>query len=119
VAGSACGRSSQGRRHGPPGDLNRAVAVLDRVLQGGNVAHVVPSHAQAGGRELAERRRDYYRDLLAGVSAARGQGLTLEKAQAELGLEHASRTCATSRSSRDREEAQAANVAAVWKLVQQ
>jgi glyoxylase-like metal-dependent hydrolase (beta-lactamase superfamily II) len=100
-------------------DLNRSVAVLDQVLQGG-VEHVVPSHAEAGGRDIAERRRDYYRDLLAGVKAAQRDGLTLEKAQSALGLEQLFPYMRDAKVFQGtREEAHAANVATVWKLVQE
>ncbi len=119
VAGSACGPMFP--RVGDKialADLQRSVAVLDKVLKAG-IERVVPSHAEPGGREIAERRRDYYRDLLAGVTAARGQGLTLEKAQAELGLEQRFPYMRGTRVFQGTpEQAHAANVAAVWKLVQ-
>ncbi len=85
-----------------------------------DLERVVPSHAEVAGRELAERRRDYYRDLLAGVADARRQGLTLEKTQAALGLEQRFPYMRDVRVFQGtREERHAANVAAVWKLVRE
>jgi hypothetical protein len=97
------------------GDMNRLVAVLDRVLDGG-VEHVVTGHAEVAGRPVVERWRDYYRDLLAGVSEARGKGLTLEKAQAELTLDRhfpCMRGVGVRRGGTP-EDVHAANIAAVW-----
>ncbi len=99
-------------------DLQRSISVLDRVLEAG-AERAVPSHAGILGRPNVERMRDYYRDLLAAVTAARGQGLTLEKAQAQLGLDQRfpyMRDVQVQKGSR--EEAHAANVATVWRLVQ-
>jgi glyoxylase-like metal-dependent hydrolase (beta-lactamase superfamily II) len=120
VAGSACGPffpkiGDQVRL----ADLERSVSVFDRVLQSG-VEHVVPSHSEVGDRELAQRRRDYYRDLLAGVADARRQGLGLEQTQAALGLEQRFPYMREAKAFRGTPgEAHAANVAAVWKLLQQ
>lgn len=119
VAGSSCGpffpKVGETVRLA---DLSHAVAVLDRILQGG-VEQVVPAHAEVAGRELAERRRDYYRDLVAGVKGARGEGLTLEKAQETLGLERRFAYMSDVKPFQGTaQEMHAANVAAVWKLVQ-
>jgi cyclase len=100
-------------------DLRRSISALDRVLEAG-VERVVPSHAAVLGRQDVERTRDYYRDLLAAVTAARSQGLTLEKAQAQLGLDQRfPYMSGVQAQGGSREEAHAANVATVWKLVQQ
>ena len=59
-------------------------------------------------------------ELTLDVSASRGQGLTLEKAQAALGLEQRfpyMRDAKVFQGTAD--AAHAANVAAVWKLVQE
>lgn len=116
VAGSACGPffPTIGDTVGLA-DLERSIAVLDRLLEAG-VERVVPSHGEVGGREIAERRRDYQRDLVAGVRAARQQGLTLEQAQQTLGLDRFPYMREAPVFQGTREEKQAANVAAVWKL---
>ena len=101
-------------------DLKRSIAVLDRVLDAG-VEHVVAGHAEVAGRPIVERWRNYHRDLLAAVTAAHDQGLTLEKAQAQLSLgqRFPYMRDVEARFGGTREEIQTANVAAVWKLVQQ
>jgi glyoxylase-like metal-dependent hydrolase (beta-lactamase superfamily II) len=118
VAGSACGGFLPSIRDEVGlADLKRSVAVFDRVLQEG-LEHVVPSHADPGGRQLAEQRRDYYRDLLAGVASARGQGLTLEKAQETLGLESRFPYLREAKVFKGTpQDVHAANVAAVWTLL--
>ncbi len=100
-------------------DLKRSISVLERLLEAG-VEHVVPGHAAVLGRVDLERRRDYYRDLLAGAMAAHDQGLTLEQAQAQLALDQRF-PCMRDMKPRQgtREEAHASNVAAVWKLITQ
>jgi cyclase len=100
-------------------DLKRSIAVLDRVLDSG-VDHVVGGHAEVAGGAVVQQWRDYYRDLLAGVTVAHDQGLTIEQAQAQLKLEQRfpyMRDVKTRKGSP--EEAHVANVAAVWKLVAQ
>ena len=119
VAGGACGPGFPkiSDTVGIP-DIERSMALLDRLLESG-IEHVVSGHAEPKGREIAEQRRDYYRDLLAGVRAARAQNLTLEQAQAALGVEQRfpyMREAKVFQGTLD--EAQAANVAAVYKLVQ-
>jgi cyclase len=101
-------------------DLKRSITVLDRVLDAG-VERVVAGHAEPAGRPIVERWRNYQRDLLAAVSAAHDQGLTLEKAQAQLGLDQRFPYIrdVEARFGGTREEIHTANVAAVWKLVQQ
>jgi glyoxylase-like metal-dependent hydrolase (beta-lactamase superfamily II) len=100
-------------------DLKRSIAVLDRILNDG-VERVVAGHAEVSGRQVLERLRDYYRDLLAGATAAHGQGLTIEKAQAQLVLDQRFPYMRDAQPYQgSREDAHAANVAAVWKLVQQ
>jgi cyclase len=101
-------------------DLKRSIAVLDRVLDTG-VEHVVAGHAEVAGRPIVERWRNYHRDLLAAVTAAHDQGLTLEKAQAQLSLDQhfPYMRDVEARFGGTREEIQTANIAAVWKLVQQ
>ncbi len=119
VAGSACGPFFPSIADKVTlADLNRSVAVLDRALQAG-VLRVVPSHADVAGAALAEQRRDYYRDLLAGVTSARAQGLTLEKAEESLSLEQKFPYMRETKAFKGTaQETHAANVAAVWKLVQ-
>jgi glyoxylase-like metal-dependent hydrolase (beta-lactamase superfamily II) len=100
-------------------DLQRSLVVLERVLDSG-VDHVVAGHAEVVGGAVVQRWRDYYRDLLAGVRAAHDQGLTVEQTRAQLTLEQRfpyMREAQTRGGSN--EEAHAANVAAVWKLVTQ
>jgi glyoxylase-like metal-dependent hydrolase (beta-lactamase superfamily II) len=100
-------------------DLKRSIAVLERVVDSG-VDHVVSGHAEVSGGAVVQRWRDYYRDLLTGVTAAHGQGLTIEHAQAQLKLEQRF-PCMRDVQPRkgSPEEAHVANVAAVWKLVAQ
>jgi glyoxylase-like metal-dependent hydrolase (beta-lactamase superfamily II) len=101
-------------------DLKRSIAVLDRVLDAG-VERVVAGHAEVAGRPIVERWRNYHRDPLTAVTAAHDQGLTLEKAQARLNLDQRFPYMrdVEARFGGTREEIQTANVAAVWKLVQQ
>ncbi len=98
-------------------DLRRSVSVLDRVLAGG-VERVIPSHLGLLGRQDAERLRDYYRDLLAEISAARGRGASLEKAQTELLIDRRFPYMRDVQVAEGRrEELHAANVAVVWRLL--
>ncbi len=68
-------------------DVQRAMAVLDGYLADGvQIDHVVPSHSPLLLRSDLPPARDYYQKMLAGVRAARQEGLTLEQTMARLAL---------------------------------
>jgi glyoxylase-like metal-dependent hydrolase (beta-lactamase superfamily II) len=102
-------------------DLKRSMSILDSLLADDTeIRQVVPSHTNLLGRQDLERLRDYYRDLLAGVAAAREQGVSLEDAQARLSLERRFPYMSGMEApGRDRNELHKNNVNAVWKLLSQ
>jgi glyoxylase-like metal-dependent hydrolase (beta-lactamase superfamily II) len=68
-------------------DIHRFLAVLDRFLADGvKIDHVVPSHSLPLVKSDLVPVRDYYQRMLAGVRAARQEGLTLEQATARLAV---------------------------------
>jgi len=99
-------------------DLQRSITALDDVLDGG-VERVVTSHwGVLEGERNVRRQRDYRRDLLSGVTSARERGLSLERTQAELALDrHFPYMADVEPAQGSRNDAHAANVAAVFKLL--
>ena len=80
----------------------------------------MPGHTGIMGRQDLEKRRDYDRDLLAGLVEARTKGLSLEQAQAKLALDQAFPYLSGVKPYRGSAQDQhAANVAAVWRLLAQ
>ncbi len=68
-------------------DVHRFLAVLDRFLaKETQIDHVVPSHSLPLLRSDLAPVRDYYQRMLAGVRAARQEGLTLEQATQRLAV---------------------------------
>ncbi len=68
-------------------DVQRAMTVLDGFLAAGvEIEHVVPSHSPLLVRSDLPPARDYYQKMLAGVRAARQEGLTLPQTTARLAL---------------------------------
>jgi cyclase len=68
-------------------DVHRAMAVLDGFLADSvQIDHVVPSHSPLLLRSDLPPVRDYYQRMLAGVRAARQEGLTLQQTTARLSL---------------------------------
>ncbi len=98
-------------------DLSRSISVLDDVLDA-DVERAVTSHWGILDGQDVRRGRDYLRDLLAGVTSAGERGLSLEQAQAELALDrHFPYMADVKPAQGTRDDAHAANVAAVFKLV--
>jgi glyoxylase-like metal-dependent hydrolase (beta-lactamase superfamily II) len=68
-------------------DVDRFLAVLDRFLAPGiEIDHVVPAHSPPLLKKDLGPVRDYYQKMLAGMRAARREGLTFEQTQARLAL---------------------------------
>jgi glyoxylase-like metal-dependent hydrolase (beta-lactamase superfamily II) len=82
------------RRHLPeigeasePADVQRFLVVLDEFLADDvEIDHVVPSHSVPLRKGDLRPVRDYYERMLAGVRAARQEGLTLEQAMQRLSV---------------------------------
>jgi glyoxylase-like metal-dependent hydrolase (beta-lactamase superfamily II) len=102
-------------------DLERSISVLDELLADpAGIEHVIPAHMELLGRRDLERLRDYYRDLLSGLRAARADRLDLPEAHARLALDqrfpYMSETEVRDKS---REELHRENIGAVWRMLAQ
>jgi len=120
VSGGVCSPNFPDLVYGTnlPG-LNRVITVLDRVLEAG-VENVVPGHAGTMGRQDLEKRRNYERDLLAGLVDARRKGQSLEQVRATLALDQAFPYVSGMKSYKGTAQDQhGANIAAVWRLLAQ
>jgi glyoxylase-like metal-dependent hydrolase (beta-lactamase superfamily II) len=68
-------------------DVHRFIAVLDRFLADDvKIDYVIPSHSPPLLRSDLVPVRDYYQRMLAGMQAARKEGLTFEQTAARLSL---------------------------------
>ena len=69
------------------GDPENMIAVYDRLISlGSRVDHYVPGHGPVADAAFLTRHRDYLERLIESVKAAKGDGLTLDQAKAEIVL---------------------------------